>query len=224
MAVGPVTGTFTHATSGAWFVAAWFAVAGIGLGLAMPTATNTALGALAPERSGSGSAVISSFRLVGATLGVAVLGTVLSSAYRSHLSLDGLPAAAAGTVRSGVADGIEVARAAGSAPLLDMARKPFAQGLDVMLWVCAVMAAVGALLALLFIPRRPARPSGTPLDLPRTADQTVSKVGRCRQRRRSDAQPARQVTASGEASLLGGGPLPAGGAGEHDDGRVHVEP
>ena len=106
MAAGLVTGTFTHVTSRAWFVAVWFVVAGIGLGLAMPTATNTAMGALAPERSGSGSAVISSFRLVGATLGVAVLGTVLSSAYRSHLTLAGsrlpppVPSAAASTTAS----------------------------------------------------------------------------------------------------------------------------
>ena len=189
MAAGLVIGTFTHVTSGTGFVAAWFAAVGIGLGLAMPTATNIALGALAPERSGSGSAVISAFRLVGATIGVAVLGTVLNSAYRSHLSLGGVPAAAAGAVRSSVAGGIEVAKAAGSTALLDMVRTAFAQGLDVMMWVCAAIAAVGALLALLFIPRRPPGRSATP---------RTSQGRQTRQRARSanDARIAARKTSS----------------------------
>ena len=69
MAAGLVIGTFTHQASGSSFVAAWFAIAGLGLGLAMPTATNAALGALKVERSGSGAAVISATRQVGATMG-----------------------------------------------------------------------------------------------------------------------------------------------------------
>ena len=66
---------------------------------------NAALGALSPERSGSGSALITAMRQVGATIGVAVLGTVLLSGYRGQLRLGGLPAAVAGVVRSSVAGG-----------------------------------------------------------------------------------------------------------------------
>ena len=57
----------------------------------MPQTMNAALSALSAERSGSGSALISALRQVGATVGVAVLGTVLNSVYRSHLIVTGLP-------------------------------------------------------------------------------------------------------------------------------------
>jgi hypothetical protein len=120
----------------------------------MPTAMNAALGALSAERSGSGSALITAMRQVGATIGVAVLGTVLLSAYRSQLDLGGLPAAAAGAVRTGVGAGVGVALHLHSAALLDSVRAAFAHGLDVMLAVCAGIAGLSALLALVFLPRR----------------------------------------------------------------------
>ena len=84
----------------------------------MPTALNAALGALSPARSGSGSALITAMRQVGGTIGVAVLGTVLATVYRSHLHLSGLPAAAATAIKESVAGGVATAQAAGSAPLL----------------------------------------------------------------------------------------------------------
>ena len=85
---------------GTGFAAAWFAAFGLGLGLAMPQTMNAALSALSVERSGSGSALISALRQVGATIGVAVLGTVLGSVYRAHLSVAHLPAAAASATSS----------------------------------------------------------------------------------------------------------------------------
>jgi MFS transporter, DHA2 family, multidrug resistance protein len=47
-------GAGTTVTSSTGFAAAWFAAAGFGLGIAMPTALNAAIGALSPSRSGSG--------------------------------------------------------------------------------------------------------------------------------------------------------------------------
>ncbi len=115
---------------------------------------NAALSALSAERSGSGSALISALRQVGATIGVAVLGTVLDSVYRSHLAVTGLPAAAAAAAKSSVVAGVQVAHALGSAALLDSIRSAFVQGLDTMLWVCAGIALVSAILAVIFLPRR----------------------------------------------------------------------
>ena len=94
-------------------------------------------------------------RQVGATIGVAVLGTVLLSAYRSQLDLGGLPAAAASVARTGIAGGAGVAAALHSAALLGEVRAAFAHGLDVMLAVCAGIAGLSALLALVFLPRQP---------------------------------------------------------------------
>jgi MFS transporter, DHA2 family, multidrug resistance protein len=162
MAAALAAGAFTTISSGTGYGAAWFAVAGAGLGLAMPAAMNAALGALSAERSGAGSALITAFRQVGATLGAAILGTVLSSAYQAHLDLAGLPAVAANTVRSGVSGGVGVAHSLGSAPLLHSVETAFVHGMDVMLWCCAGIALTSALLALAFLPRRAGAPGESP--------------------------------------------------------------
>jgi EmrB/QacA subfamily drug resistance transporter len=164
MAVALAILTRTTATSATSFVLGWFAVTGFGLGMAMPTALNAALGALAPERSGSGSALMTAMRQVGATIGVAVLGTVLDSAYRGRLPGTGLPAAVAATARSSVADGVAAAHATGSVALLHAVRNAYAGGVDAMLWVCAGIAMAAALLAVAFLPRYADAPAAVPAD------------------------------------------------------------
>jgi EmrB/QacA subfamily drug resistance transporter len=154
MAAGLAIGALTKAGSGTGFTAAWITVVGLGLGLAMPTAMNAAIGAISAERSGTGSALLSAMRQVGATIGVAVLGTVLNSAYRSRLDLAGLPGHAADVVRQSVAGGIAVAHVAGSALLLGSVRIAFVHALGVMLVVCGAIAVAAALIALAFLPRR----------------------------------------------------------------------
>ena len=154
MAAALAVGTATSVGSGTAYVSGWIAATGLGLGLALPTAMNAALGVLTAERSGSGSALMSAMRQVGATIGVAVLGTVLNTVYQGRLHLPGLPAAAVHAARSSVAGGLAVAHAAGSAALLHDVRSAYAGGLDVMLWVCASIAVAAALLALLFLPRK----------------------------------------------------------------------
>ena len=156
MAAALAAGASTSITSGSGFGAAWFAVSGAGLGLAMPSAMNAALGALSAERSGAGSSLIQALRQVGATLGAAILGTVLSSAYQARLDVTGLPAAAADAAKSGVSGGVEVARSLGSASVLRSVEIAFVHGMDVMLWCCAGIALAAALLALAFLPRQSA--------------------------------------------------------------------
>jgi MFS transporter, DHA2 family, multidrug resistance protein len=155
-------GATTKTASGTGFAAAWLSVFGLGLGLAMPQTMNAAISALSAERSGSGSALISALRQVGATIGVAVLGTVLGSVYRGHLLLTGVPAPAAAVAKGSVVAGVRVAHALGSATLLDSARSAFVQGMDTMLWACGGIAITSAVLALVFLPRRPEGMTGAP--------------------------------------------------------------
>ena len=162
MAAGLVIGAFTGLGSTMGFAALWITVTGLGLGMAMPAAMNAAVAPLTEERSASGGALISAVRQVGATIGVAVLGTLISNGYTSQLHLDGLPASVAAAVRSSVAGGVAVARQLGSTALLDEVRSAFIHGMDVMLWTCGGIALARALLALAFLPRhagsaRPAR-------------------------------------------------------------------
>jgi len=162
MTAALAVGASTTAASGTGFAAAWLAAFGLGLGLAMPQTMNAALSALSAERSGSGSALISALRQVGATIGVAVLGTVLGTVYRGHLGLQGLPATAAAAAKSSVVAGVGVAHSLGSAPLLHSVRTAFVQGLDTMLWICAGIAVASAILAFIFLPRRPDGMTGAP--------------------------------------------------------------
>ena len=160
MAAGLTAGTQTTVTSGAGFAVAWLAATGLGLGLALPAMLGAALSELTPERSGSGSALITASRQVGATLGVAMLGTLLSAVYRSSLVLPhGLPAAGEAAVRSGVSSGVAVAHAVGSDELLASVRSAYTTGLEALLWCGAGIAVLSALAAVMFLPGR--RAGGT---------------------------------------------------------------
>src|SRR5215468_316969 len=160
MAGGLVIGAFTGLSSSMGFAALWIALTGLGLGIAMPSAMNAAIAPLTGERSGSGSALISAVRQVGATIGVAVLGTVLSTGYTSQLNLGALPESVASAVRSSVVGGVAVAKQLGSPALLDEVRSAFIHGMDLMLWTCGGIAVVSALLALAFLPRRSGQGAG----------------------------------------------------------------
>jgi DHA2 family multidrug resistance protein-like MFS transporter len=149
MGVALAAGTRTTAATGSGFTAAWFAVTGLGLGIAMPVAMNAALGALSAARSGSGSALLTAMRQVGGTIGVAVLGTVLTTVYQG-----GMPAGITAFARSSVTAGVAVAQRAGSAALLADVRGAFVHGLDIMLWVCAAIAFASAVLGLAFLSGR----------------------------------------------------------------------
>jgi hypothetical protein len=159
MAAGMVLGALTKLDSSTGYVLGWVALAGLGLGLVLPSAMGVALGALSAERSGAGSALLTAMRQVGSTIGVAVLGTVISNSYSSGVAgaAAGLPAQAGAAVRSSVGAGVGVAGRLGSSSLLDTIRSAFVHGMDLMLWTCGGIAIVSALLALLFLPRR-ARP------------------------------------------------------------------
>jgi DHA2 family multidrug resistance protein-like MFS transporter len=162
LAAGMAIGTATTTDSGYAFVAAWLTAVGLGMGLIMPAVMDLALGSLSVERSGAGSALIQALRQVGGTIGVAILGSVLNAVYRDRLDLSGLPAAAAGAVRDSAPAGVQVARQLGSAALTESVRSAFVDAMDVMLWVCGGLGLLGALLTLIFLPRRaePAAPAG----------------------------------------------------------------
>ncbi len=65
---------------------------GLGMGAAMTPATSAITEALAPAQQGVGSALNDLSREVGGALGIAVIGSILTAGYRSHLHLPGLPA------------------------------------------------------------------------------------------------------------------------------------
>jgi EmrB/QacA subfamily drug resistance transporter len=132
-----------------------------GLGLTTGPATDAIMGALPPGKAGAGSAVNDTTREVGGTLGVAIVGSVLNSAYGSHVvsSLTGLGASAAAGHLAGqsVIAGMNVA-AAFPAPLRGAAtvavQSAFVTGVHRGSLVAAGTSLAAALIALLFLPAR----------------------------------------------------------------------
>ena len=145
-------GATTTAASGEGFIATWMVIAGVGVGLTMATAASAALSELSEERAGVGSGVLQALKNTGAPLGTAILGSALSSAYVSHLALGGAPAALAAAARQSVFNGIAVAHTLKSAALLASVKAAFVHGMDVALVVSMGFAALGLVLALLFLP------------------------------------------------------------------------
>jgi MFS transporter, DHA2 family, multidrug resistance protein len=174
LAAGLVMGALTTSGDGSGYVMAWLAVAGLGLGVCMPTVMDAALGALSPEHGGVGSALIQAVRMVGGAFGAAILGSIINGVYRGHLHLDGLPTQAAAAVRDSVASGVAVAEQAGSAELLAVVRDAFIRGMDAALLVCAVVTVAGVVLALAFLPRREVATAGAGVD---AADPTLPRAG-----------------------------------------------
>jgi EmrB/QacA subfamily drug resistance transporter len=147
----------TGTDSGYGHVAGVLALLGFGMGTVMAPATEAVMGALPKAKAGVGSAVTDTTRQVGGALGVAVLGSILSSAYRSRLgdTLLGhpMPKAAQDGVAGALATAARLPQGAG-ATLASTAREAFIHGMDSTLLVATGVAAAGALLALVWLPAR----------------------------------------------------------------------
>ena len=63
-----------------------FFLQGAGMGIVMPTATESVMSVVPRERGGAGSAITNTSRQVAVALGVAVLGSILARAYRADLA------------------------------------------------------------------------------------------------------------------------------------------
>jgi EmrB/QacA subfamily drug resistance transporter len=141
-----------------------------GLGLTTGPATDAIMGALPREKSGAGSAVNDTTREVGGTLGVAIVGSVLNSAYGSHvlsaLTALGGSAAAGHAAGQSVIAGMSVASAF-PAPLRAAAaaavQSAFVSGVHRGSLVAAAATLAGALVALVFVPARAAATEDLPI-------------------------------------------------------------
>jgi EmrB/QacA subfamily drug resistance transporter len=154
-----------------------------GLGLTTGPATDAIMGAVPRGKAGAGSAVNDTTREVGGTLGVAIVGSVLNSAYGSHvlsgLTALGAPAAAGHLAGQSVVAGMNVA-ARFPAPVRDAAtdavRSAFMIGIHRGSLVAAGVTLAAAMVALAFVPARAAAESAsTSTELPADlADAAVS--------------------------------------------------
>src|SRR4051794_7735005 len=126
-----------------------------GLGLVTSPATEAVMGALRSEEAGAGSAVNDTVREVGGTLGVAVVGSVMSTVYGPSV-VDALTGAGApAPVAEGAADSVFAGLAvAGQLPdgAAVAVQQAFLDGVSAGSWVAAAASAAGAAVVLAFLP------------------------------------------------------------------------
>ena len=132
---------------------------GAGIGLAMAPATESIMGSLPRAKAGVGSAMNDVVREVGGTLGVAVLGSALASAYAGGMgaATSGLSGDAAAAASDSVGAAHEVgAQMGGSsgAELIAAANQAFVDAMSTTAGIAAAIAIAGALIAALFLPAR----------------------------------------------------------------------
>jgi EmrB/QacA subfamily drug resistance transporter len=157
--VGLLVASTSTVTSGYPPVAIAMVLLGIGSGLVMAPATDSIMGSLPPEHAGVGSAMNDTTRELGAALGVAVIGSVMSSFYGPRV-LDAVPATLPGPARDAAADSVGaaagVAAQVGDAggTVLDAAREAFAYAMTRASWVAAAVALAGAFVAWRWLPAR----------------------------------------------------------------------
>jgi DHA2 family multidrug resistance protein-like MFS transporter len=173
LATGLLIGTATRVGSSGTFVAAWMAIVGVGMGLAMATSISAALSELSEEQSGVGSAVLQAINKV--PLGTAVLGSVLGSAYLARLDVSALPASGASAARESIFGAVAVAHELHSSSLLASVRAAFVHGMDLALLVAGCTAVVGLALAAVFLPRKHAS-SGIERSTGTTSDEAIQLV------------------------------------------------
>ena len=144
-----IAATITTAT-GYGLLAIAMLFMGVGMGLAGAPATESIMGALPPDRAGIGSAVNDTTRELGGALGVAIVGSIVSSIYSSQLTLpDELPAPAADAARESLGAAVQI-----GSQVADSAREAFVHAMSRGSIVVALIAGVGALIAWRYLPAR----------------------------------------------------------------------
>src|SRR5262245_19317303 len=164
----------TSTTLSYGIIAAQMVLYGLGLGLTSAPATESIMGAISRRKAGVGSAINDSTRLVGGTLGVAVIGSVYASVYAARLSAT-MPVAVPAPVTAIAHQSVGAAYAAAGKiaalghPVLGQAlhhaaTNAFLRGLTIGALVAGAVAAVGAFLAVRFLPAQPTRPASPAAD------------------------------------------------------------
>jgi EmrB/QacA subfamily drug resistance transporter len=134
---------------------------GIGMGLTISPATDAIMGAVPSDKAGIGAAMNDTTRELGGALGVAVLGSVLSSSFRSSMnstSAGDLPDDLREIATDSIGGALRVADGLGGngAALADAARSSFVDAMHTSVIVGAAVALTGAVVALVFLPNRTA--------------------------------------------------------------------
>jgi hypothetical protein len=153
-----------------------------GMGMTMAPATESVMGSLPREKAGVGSAVNDTTRQVGGALGVAIIGSAVTSVYASRIgSLSasyGLDQSSTDAAESSLGAAQRIAGQLGEqgAAFLADANQIFVDSMAIGLRVAVGVIAVAAVMAWRFLPARATTPAATPDETPADADPAASNV------------------------------------------------
>jgi EmrB/QacA subfamily drug resistance transporter len=160
MAVGIGMRALSTSTSGFGILLASLIVTGIGVGLVVAPSTGAIMGSLSPAQAGVVHGRPDAARQIGAAAGVAVLGSIWSTVYRSSLASASLPTdvppAAIEQTRESVGSALHAAStlpANQASELLDAAHRAFVDGTNAAVIVGAVVVAAASVLAFRLLPK-----------------------------------------------------------------------
>jgi EmrB/QacA subfamily drug resistance transporter len=128
-----------------------FLMMGIGISLVSPSVSIAGMNAVDRTKSGVASGLLAMSRLVGGTLGIAVLGAIVAWLGRGRLA-EVLPGLSEGE-RQELAGHLAARAPRGDAELAEAVHEAFVSGLSAGLRVSAAVAVVGAALGLLLVER-----------------------------------------------------------------------
>jgi hypothetical protein len=136
-------------------------IMGVGMGNVMSPATESIMGSLPREKAGVGSAMNDTTRQVGGAVGVAVLGSILSSHYGPNLAsrLSGkVPVPLINSARDSVGRAVSVANGPGGGrfrtQIIAAAHESFIGGLHLASVIAAVIVLVAVAGVLIWLPAR----------------------------------------------------------------------
>lgn len=140
-----------------WLLLAGLVPFGAGMGLAMTPSTASITDALPVEKQGVGSAMNDLARELGGALGIAVLGSILQSAYRANLNVDSLPGPVAEQAESSLAVAMRI-----GPQVADQARAAFGDGVQSAFLTASIALAVTAVIVAVLY-RAPRREAAAPV-------------------------------------------------------------
>jgi hypothetical protein len=143
----------------AFTLAAWFFGLTLAMGWVMAPATEAVVGAVPAAKTGVASATNTVARMISGALGVAVIGSLISSLYSRDVqgSLEALPPEAQARAEDSVGAASAIAAQLppeASSSLLATTGEAFTQAMGIGLTVAAVLTAVAAVVVLRFLPSR----------------------------------------------------------------------
>lgn len=169
--------SFLTPASGYGHVLLGMIVMGAGMGLTMTPMTELIMSSVPRDKAGVGSAMNDTTREVGTTLGVAVLGSILSSGYTSNLgsAVSDLPDAARVTAEGSLAGALGVARDIGGAQgtaIVDAAKSAWTDGLQLSMAIGAGIVLFAAVIAARYLPGK----AGDAIGLDGVGDELVGDL------------------------------------------------